>query len=219
MSDVVPKEGYTTLPEAVKRIAAGLADRHVFLNKNQRLLDHEQLGFSKLALPEATLPWAKRQLAVWKLYEAFQNDALVSFVRDLASGEMSRITAVDWHGARLWRDTIIGGEVRALPGELIEQYNNRLVLIETLALEAWLATAKEPTTPPAVAECRDLLVNEMRASLNAKPQPKLWYRTQANRRFGISRDVFNRIWTQAIKETGATAWAEAGRPEKKKTNQ
>ena len=36
MSDVIPKEGCTTLPEAVKRVAAGLADRHVFLNKNWR---------------------------------------------------------------------------------------------------------------------------------------------------------------------------------------
>jgi GH24 family phage-related lysozyme (muramidase) len=178
MSDVVPKEGYTTLPEAVKRVAAGLADRHVFLNKNQRLLAHE-LGLSlkskrratksrKLSIPmaipkrkrqkqrhmlrQATLAWDKRQLAVWKLYEALQNDALVSFVRDPASGEMFRITANDWHGAAFWRDTIIGGEVRALPGELIERYNNRLVLIETPALEAWLATAKEPTTSPAVAE-------------------------------------------------------------------
>jgi hypothetical protein len=44
MTDVVPKEGCTTLPEAVKRIAACLADRHVFLKKNQRLLACE-LGF------------------------------------------------------------------------------------------------------------------------------------------------------------------------------
>ena len=218
MTDFVPM-GCTTLPEAVKRVAAGLADRHVFLNKNQRLLDHEQLGFSKLARPEAALAWGKRQLAVWKLYEAFQNDALVSFVRDPASGEMSQITAVCWHGAQLWRDTFIGGEVHALPGELIEQYNHRLVLIETPALEAWLVKVKEPTTSPAVAECLDWLVNEMRASPNAKPKPKASYNTEATRRFGVSRDVFNRNWTQAIKETGATAWAEAGRPEKKKTNQ
>jgi hypothetical protein len=238
MTDKVP-DGYATLPEVVRRLADGLADRQVFLKKNRELLAYE-LGVvltgetsdepqkivdlsgdphvekSRKTLPEATLAWAKRQIAVWRLYEALQNDALVSFVRDPVSGAMFRITAADWRGAALWRTTIIAGEVRASPGELIKHYANRLVLIETPALEAWLVRVRQPTTAPARTDCRAWLINVMLASPDAKPHPKDWYRTEAKKRHDVSWRVFDDTWAQAIEETGAKVWGQPGAPSKSK---
>jgi hypothetical protein len=218
VTDVVP-DGYTTLPEAVRRLAADLSDRTISLKKNQELLAHElgfpdakTLGTETEAMSTSYLTWAKRQLAVWKMREALGNNALVSFVRDPVSGEMFRITADDWWGATFWRDTIVGGEISAQPGELIARYAGRLVLVEITAAEAWLASAKAPTTMAAANDCLSWLIKEMRASPHIRPHPKAWYRDKANKQHGVSAREFDRRWTEAIREIGATVWGQGGRP-------
>jgi hypothetical protein len=218
MSDAVP-DGYTTLPEAVRRLAADLSDRTISLKQNQELLAHDlgfpdakKLGTATEAMSMSYLTWAKRQLAVLKIREALRNNALVSFVRDPVSGEMFRITADDWWGATFWRDTIVGGEISAQPGELIARYASRLVLVETTAAEAWLASAKTPTTMAAANDCLSWLIKEMLASPDIRQHPKACYLDKAKKQYGVSEREFDRRWHEAIDKTGAAAWANAGRP-------
>jgi hypothetical protein len=163
MTDPVP-EGYTTLPEAVRRIVADLGDHEVSHEENQRLLsrafgvfprddddsgerppkidDHRDDIDPKILhnQREGRLAWARRRIAVHKLAEALKKGALASFVRDPVSGEMFRISTDDWHGANFFWDTIIGGVVQASSGDLIERYAGRLVLIEAGQIAASSAT-------------------------------------------------------------------------------
>jgi hypothetical protein len=193
MTDFVPKEGYTTLPEAVRQLAADLSNQEVTVSPDR-----------------GVRAWAKRETAIWKLYEALQNDALISIVRDPASGEMFRITAVDWHGAALWRDTIIGGEILALPDELIERYANRLALIETPAFDKWMK-ARPRKSVAGNDKCLAWLEAEMRANPTASPHPKAHYLGEVKTRFGVSERQFDRLWDQAKQETGAK-WKSGRRP-------
>ena len=232
--DPVPA-GYVTLDEALRRLATELADQDVHLEKNQRRLC-SAIGLSPEVISddrsvhttkndndrgdrdaarermarEGTLAWAKRELAVWDLHAVLAKGALPSFVRDPTSGDIFQIPAADWRMA-FARETIIGGVVQALPGEAIERYAERVVLIQTAVLEQWLK--ERPRRPIAAAnDSLSWLKNEMlqNPDADASPHPKAWYRDQAKMRFGLTSErEFDRLWSRAKTET-SVEWG-AGR--------
>lgn len=63
--------------------------------------------------------------------------------------------------------------------------------------------------------CRKWLEAEMQASPTIRPMKKECYRSAAKERFvGLGENEFGRAWSNAISNTGATAWRKAGRSRK-----
>jgi hypothetical protein len=209
MVDPIP-ERFTTLPKAVERLAAGIADRDIRLAENLERLDRIFGGLPLFKNDIASLAWAKRQLAVWKLYDAMRDDALKAFVRDPASGTMFRLEPGDWRGAAFWEDIIGGGVIRSSACESIERHQGRRVLIEEGALDRWLAAEKQRQPAAAVNDCLSWLEREMRASPSRSLKPKSdWFR-QAKEKFSVSGRAFDRAWASSILSTGSQ-WGSRGR--------
>jgi hypothetical protein len=216
MIDPIPAN-YTTLPEAVARLSAGIADREILLEKNRERFS-AVLGFRPLLNENnkaAELAWAKRQLAVWKLYDVLRDDALKAFVRDPASGMMFHLEPGDWRGAAFWENIIRCGIIRSSACEGIERHHGGRVLIEKASLDRWLASEK-PRQPAAGSDCRSWLEREMRANPDQTTKPKLEWSLDAKRKYGISRREFDRVWQSAIQRTGAR-WNLAGRKSARKS--
>jgi hypothetical protein len=191
-ADPIPA-GYVTLPETVKRLAADLSNQEVTVNPDSR----------------AVRAWAKRETAVWKLHEALGKGRLAGFVRS-ASGDMFRITADDWHGPVIVRNTFIGGVIHASVEAAISRHSGRRVLIETAAFDKWMK-ARPRKSIASNDDCLAWLEAEMRANPTASPHPKAHYLDEAKTRSGVSERQFNRLWDQAKQETG-TNWKSGRRP-------
>jgi hypothetical protein len=189
-ADPIPA-GYVTLPETVKRLAADLSNQEVMVSPDRG----------------SVLAWAKRENAVWKLHEALGKGALAAFVRS-ASGDMFRITADDWHGPVIVRNTFIGGVIHASVEAAISRHSGQRVLIDLAAFDKWMK-ARPRKSIAANNECLTWLEAEMRASPTASPHPKAHYLGEAKTRFGVSERQYDRLWAQAKQETGAK-W-KAGR--------
>ena len=66
--------------------------------------------------------------------------------------------------------------------------------------------------------CARWLAEEMARSPTARPKPKAWFWSEAEKQFpGIGKRQFTRAWDNAIVKTAAVAWRRAGR--QKKSNQ
>jgi hypothetical protein len=67
------------------------------------------------------------------------------------------------------------------------------------------------STAAKESACRRWLTQIMRESAN-QPRPKKEVRAEACEGFpGLGKNAFDRAWTSAIAEAGASAWCSAGR--------
>jgi hypothetical protein len=65
-------------------------------------------------------------------------------------------------------------------------------------------------------DCRRWLVAQMRESPEERPKPKLEFQAEALKKFRpLSARQFQTAWDEAIKESAAAGWSQAGRPKKK----
>jgi hypothetical protein len=218
-------EKFTTLPEAVARLAAKTADGDIEAARRKLRQSREKFGFplpdvqsnesadiGSYSKPrkEDVSDWTKRELAILKLRLALQDGALIGFVRDPASGTMFRLEPGDWRGAAFWEDIIRGGVIRSSACESIEPHHGRRVLIEEAALNKWLMRKRDRETRAADKGCLGWLEGKMFASPDRNLRPKRdWFR-EAEEKFGVSRRAFNGAWKSAILRTGSQ-WGARGR--------
>ena len=86
----------------------------------------------------------------------------IAVVRDRVSGALFRLISTDWKEAAFWRETIVGGIVRAQTGEGLALYDGRRVLLEAGAFDAWRNTQMRRRSQPAKAACQEWLEAAMR---------------------------------------------------------
>ena len=199
--DPVPL-GFTTLPEAVSRLAAQIADTGAEPRLTKTFPEQKLVG---------AMSWRKRQLAVLKLRAALHAENLIAFVRDPVKSEMFRVLGEEWARFAFWQEMIVGGQVRATIGEDIQRHDGRTLLIETVALDKWLAREKERRPQATEKSARAWLEAQMRARPDRNPQPKHDWCREAQNKFGVSARAFDRLWSQALAITGAQ-WGKSGRP-------
>ncbi len=198
MIDPLPV-GYVGLDEAVARLAADISDQ-------------EEQDRQPTAVEEFSRA-AKRELAIRKLHVALRDGGLNGLVRDPVSGELFRLTGVDWHAAAFSREIIVGGCIRAQPGEEIGRHDGWRVLLEVAAFEAWLKARMQRRPQAAYKDCGAWLEAAMRASPKRKPKSKSKWQQEAMEKFGVSGRAFHRIWDDKVKNTGANC-NHAGAPSK-----
>jgi hypothetical protein len=99
----------------------------------------ERLAERLVAVVDQDAPlsaWTKRERAIELLYTALRKAVLVAWV-EIAPGEYVQLTGIDWTTASLWREIILGGDVRSLPHDPIARYEGLRVLLDEAAFEAW----------------------------------------------------------------------------------
>jgi hypothetical protein len=80
--------------------------------------------------------WSTRERAIELLYGALSKAVLIAWV-EIAPGEYVQLTGIDWATASLWRDILLGGEVRSLSHDPVQRYEGLKVLLDEGAFEAW----------------------------------------------------------------------------------
>jgi hypothetical protein len=151
-------------------------------------------------------------MATTRLYRAFCNGSLIAVVRD-PSGKLFRIIGADWKETAFWRETIVGGVVRAQTGEELFPHNGRRVLVEVGAFDAWRNTQMPRRSQPAESACREWLQIAMREAPTRGPKSKREWREEAKTRYNVSGRAFDRIWAVGLESTGAN-WGRQGAPPK-----
>jgi hypothetical protein len=155
----------------------------------------------------------KREMAIARLYAAFRDGALIALARESDSGGLSRLIGSDWKQAAFWRETIVGGMVRAQMGEEIAPYEGRRILLDAEAFNAWLEAQQRRRSHPSQADCRKWLEGAMRQAPNRGSKSKREWRKDAKETFNVSGRAFDRIWAAALESTGAN-WDRQGPPTK-----
>jgi hypothetical protein len=201
-----PMSGVVDLEQAVARLAADISDQEVDEEQRRRKKDAATLSFSGLH-------WVKREMAITRLYVAFCNGSLIAVVRDRVSGALFRLISTDWKEAAFWRETIVGGVVRAQTGEELALYEGRRVLLEAGAFDAWRNTQMRRRSQPAKAACQEWLEAAMREAPTRGSKPKREWRKEAKTKFNVSGRAFDQIWAAALPSTGAD-WDRHGAPPK-----
>jgi hypothetical protein len=207
---------FVGLDQAVIRLAADIPNHEILQQPRLRLIGESEY---------ARLVWAKRELAILKLHAALGDGTLVALVRDPVSGSLSRLTGLDWRSMTFWRETILGGAVCAVAGELA-RHDGGHVLLESVAFNTWLlevAKTKQVRTADDAdpeARCEEWLEAEMRAG--AKPKPKPQMREDATTKFNVSGRAFDRIWAivdeRVHPDSRDSRWGRAGRRRKNQSN-
>jgi len=143
---------FVDLEQTVARLAANISDQEV--DEEQRRQKNDAATLSP-----AELSWVKREMAIARLYAAFCNGSLAAVVRHPVSGALFRLIGIDWKGAAFWRDTIVGGIVRAQTGEEIALHEGRRLLGRRIRCLAECANATPITAGqsnlPGVVRSRD----------------------------------------------------------------
>ena len=197
---------FVDLEQAVARLATGISDQEVDEQQRRQKNDTATLG-------PADLHWVKREMAIARLYAAFCCGSLIALVRDPVSGALFRLICTDWKQAAFWRDTIVGGIVRAQTCEEIAPHEGRRVLMEAGAFDAWLNARMRRRSQPAKAACREWLEAAMREAPTRGPKPKREWRKEAKAKFNVSGRAFDQFWATALQSTGAD-WDRRGAPPK-----
>jgi hypothetical protein len=198
--------GFIDLEQAVAWMATDISDEEVLEEHRRREGDAATLG-------PAALHWVKREMAIARLYAAFCDGALIALIRYSVSAALSRLIGTDWMQAAFWRETIVGGIVRAQMGEEIAPYEGRRILLDTGAFNAWLKAQQRRRSHPAQAACWEWLEAAMREAPNRGAKSKREWRRDAKERFNVSGRAFDRIWAAALESTGAN-WGRHGAPPK-----
>jgi hypothetical protein len=198
--------GFIDLEEAVARTASDISDEEVREERARKKLN-------AVTIDTAALRWVKREMAIARLYAAFRNGALIALARESDSGGLSRLIGSDWKQAAFWRETIVGGMVRAQMGEEIAPYEGRRILLDAEAFNAWLEAQQRRRSHPSQADCRKWLEGAMRQAPNRGSKSKREWRKDAKETFNVSGRAFDRIWAAALESTGAN-WDRQGPPTK-----
>jgi hypothetical protein len=198
--------GLVDLEQAVALAAADISDQEVHKEQRRQKKDAAKLG-------PAALHWVKREMAIARLYAAFCNGTLIALVRDPVSGALFRLIGADWKEAAFWRETIVGGIVRAQRGEAIAPHEGRRALIEAGAFDAWLKAQMRPPSQRAKTACQEWLEAAMREAPGRGPKPKREWRKDAKTKFNVSGRAFDQTWAAALQSTGAN-WGRPGAPPK-----
>ena len=198
--------GFVDLERAVARLATDISDQEVDEEQRRQKNDAATLG-------PAGLHWVKREMVIARLYAAFCCGSLITVVRDPVSGALFRLICTDWKQAAFWRDTIVGGIVRAQTCEEIAPHEGRRVLMEAGAFDAWLNAQMRRRSQPAKAACREWLEAAMREAPTRGPKPKREWRKEAKAKFNVSGRAFDQFWATALQSTGAD-WDRRGAPPK-----
>ena len=194
------------LEEAVALLAADISDQEV--DEEQQRQKNETANLSS-----SELHWLKREMAIARLYLAFCNGILIAFVRDPVSGALFRMISGDWKGAAFWRETIVGGILRAQMDEQIAAHEGHRVLLDAEAFDAWLQAQRRRRPHADQAACREWLEAAMRRAPNRGPKSKREWRREAKESFYVSGRAFDQIWAAALETTGAN-WGRRGAPPK-----
>ena len=89
------------------------------------------------------------------------------------------------------------------------------VRVETKTFLRWLESQRPSSKVHNEDKCKNWLIEQMRKSPTERSGPKATYFEQAQRRFsGTSKRGFDILWREAVKESGASAWAKPGAPRK-----
>jgi hypothetical protein len=198
--------GVVDLEQAVVRLVADISDQEVDEEQRRQKNDTAKRSFSERH-------WLKREMAIARLYVAFCNGRLVAVARDRVSGALFRIVGADWKEAAFWRETIVGGAVRAQLGEELALHEGRRVLLEAGAFDDWRTTQMRRRSQPAEAACREWIQAAMGETPRRGPKSKRVWREEAKTNFGVSGRAFDRIWAAALESTGAN-WGRHGAPPK-----
>jgi hypothetical protein len=201
-----PMSRVVDLEQAVARLAADISDQEVDEEQQRQKNDTAKLSSSELH-------WLKREMAITRLYLAFCNGNLIAVVRNPRSGALFPMIGSDWKGAAFWRETIVGGIVRAQMGEEIAAHEGHRILLDAEAFDAWLQAQRRRRSHAANAPCREWLEAAMRQAPNRGSKSKGEWRREAKDRFGVSGRAFDRIWAAALESTGAN-WGRRGAPPK-----
>jgi hypothetical protein len=201
-----PMSGLVDLEKAVALLAADISDQEVDDEQQRQINDTAKLRSSELY-------WLKREMAITRLYVAFCNGNLIAVVRNPRSGALFPMISSDWKGTAFWRETIVGGIVRAQMDEEIAAHEGRRILLDAEAFDAWLQAQRRRRSHASNESCREWLEAAMRQAPNRGFKSKGEWRREAKERFGISGRAFDRIWAAALESTGAN-WGRHGAPPK-----
>jgi hypothetical protein len=102
-------------------------------------------GYKPLALAE--LAWGKRELAIKLLSAALCNGALLLWVQRPKNGKLIQIFSTQLRTTTFLREIIVGGEIRASVGELLEDYNGEPVRLSLAAFHTWLESRRPRPKP------------------------------------------------------------------------
>lgn len=234
MIDPLP-DGYLALGQAVARLAVDISVQEID-EANRRIRSQDDTPVKEEAtsqpawrnFPEdwprheiekgqrtADTLFAKREIAISKLHAALCDGGLTGLVYE--DKAFFQLTPSDWRSTVLWRQTIISGVVRASLGEEIARHDERRVMLESVAFDAWLKERLRHRSLAAAAagDCQAWLEDAMRASPKHSPHRKPYWRKLAEEKFGTSGREFDRLWPKALEETGAE-WDRRGAPLKAK---
>jgi hypothetical protein len=216
MLDPIP-EGHISLDEAVGPLTADISDQELaeeqqHLESNLKVQQDRMKDRRELELPPLFVePLTKRELALIQLHIALRDGELNSSVRDPQTGQFFRLTGLDWFGAKFWRETIVGGVVRASLGEGINRHEGSRILLKAAAFDAWRQQRAQKRPQPAevafAAWLEDLLRNNPKRS--PKPIPDL--RTEAKAKFRVPARKFNNILKEKS-DTLGIKWSRGARP-------
>lgn len=110
----------------------------------------------------------------------------------------------------LGRDHWDGGycDVLYVSGRAAPQWTH-LQVRKSDVLSRW---PKPPTIVKSETQCCQWLAEQMQQSPSTPPKPKMAFRAEASKRFqSLGSRQFDRAWRTAIQQSGAHAWARAGR--------
>jgi hypothetical protein len=215
MLDPIP-EGYISLDEAVGLLTADISDQELAeeqqdLESNLKAHQDHVKDRRELELPPLFLtPLTKRELAIIQLHIALR-DELSSLVRDPQTGQFFRLTGLDWFGAKFWREMIIGGVVRALPGEGIDRHKGRRILLTAAAFNAWRQRRAQKRPQPAEVTCAAWLEDLLRNNPKRSPKPIPELRAEAMAKYRVSARKFNKA-LKAKSDTLGIKWPIGRRP-------
>jgi predicted DNA-binding transcriptional regulator AlpA len=187
MVDPLPV-GYVALDRAVTWLVRDISDQDVIeeygpVEENSRRVESEDDNLARegAPLPWSNFPeaerdriaeqqkvadfsWAKREIAISRLYGALCDGDLTGLVCE--DNVFFQLTPVDWCGVAFWHEIIISGVVRGAAADAIARHSGRRVLFEDSAFDAWLTESVKQRAQAAAAQgsCQTGVEAEMGAN-------------------------------------------------------
>lgn len=147
------------------------------------------------------------EIELWRaLSEGLLNGE--GFDRD---GRLVDIPAREWTHLKLFED----GQKDVLRYDALDRFEpyTQVNFRRDDLLRIW---PQAKSTAKRQSDCRSWLRHQITASPSERPKAKAHYFTEALSKFpNLTKRQFERAWTAAVEDSGATAWSKAGRPAQK----
>jgi hypothetical protein len=156
----------------------------------------------------------RREEAARNLHCSFSDGAIETYVQDRVSKKVMRILPEAWRGHALWRETIIGGEIRASACDGMEGLGGQPVFLKQSAVKKFLADAARRKPMSAKADCQAWLEGLLRAAPRFRPKAKHQLREEAKAIFCVTWREFGECWKLANQAVPESTWRRPGRPKK-----